>query len=110
MAAQAAVREALMDREQELAAIDAKIIEEMKQLQEKQRQLQIAEERKKQIMEELKMVKHTLAIMEKTQAKQEAQQLASTPVSIQQPTNIKKPYWVILNGPRKGIYDDWAKV
>ncbi|MED6168491.1 hypothetical protein PIB30_012220 [Stylosanthes scabra] len=110
MAAKAAIKEALMDREQELAAIDTKIIEEMKQLQEKQRQLQIAEERKKQIMEELKIVKHTLAIKEQTQAKQEAQQLASTPVSTQQSTNIKKPYWVILNSPRKGIYHDWAKV
>ncbi|MED6156254.1 hypothetical protein PIB30_012815 [Stylosanthes scabra] len=104
MAAKAAVTEAVMDLEQELEVINQKIIEETKQLQEKQRQIQLAEGRKKQIIEDLKVMKHTLSILETTQPKQQIE--SST---IQAPIR-KKQYWVISNGPMAGVYDEWAKV
>ncbi|MED6214787.1 hypothetical protein PIB30_106712, partial [Stylosanthes scabra] len=104
MAAKAAVTEAIMDIEQELEAINQKILEETKQLQEKQRQIQLAEDRKKQIIENLKVMKHTLLVMETIQPKQQAGgSTAQAPIK-------KKSYWVIFNGPMAGVYDEWAKV
>ncbi|MED6171735.1 hypothetical protein PIB30_043538, partial [Stylosanthes scabra] len=34
----------------------------------------------------------------------------SPTTSTEQKPEVQRSYWVIFNGPMKGIYDDWSKV